>query len=46
MELVTELAGEEVSSRIKPIKGLNAEGELNTYWRFSGVEGLYHMMGE
>jgi len=44
-DLVTELAGTEVSSRIKTVWGLNAEGELNSCWRFSGVEGLYHMMG-
>ena len=45
-DLVTELAGAEVSSRVKPVWGLNSEGEVNTCWRFSGVEGLYHMMGK
>ncbi|KLO15576.1 FAD/NAD-binding domain-containing protein [Schizopora paradoxa] len=45
LDLLTELAGECVAARTKRIMGLDAEGELNTYWRFSGVEGLYHMMG-
>lgn len=45
LDLLTELAGKEVAARTKPIMDLDAEGELNTYWRFSGVEGLYHMMG-
>ncbi|KLO18206.1 hypothetical protein SCHPADRAFT_936467 [Schizopora paradoxa] len=45
LNLLKEVAGEEVAARTKPIMDLDAEGEANTYWRFSGVEGLYHMMG-
>ncbi|KLO18204.1 FAD/NAD-binding domain-containing protein [Schizopora paradoxa] len=45
LDLLTEVAGKEVAARTKPIMDLDAEGEVNTYWRFSGVEGLYHMMG-
>ncbi|THG94933.1 hypothetical protein EW145_g8052 [Phellinidium pouzarii] len=43
--LVAQLAGEDVAAQVNTVWGLNEEGEVNTAWRWSGVPGLYFMMG-
>ena len=37
--------GDEVGDKLKPIWGLDSEGELNSAWRDIGVPRLYCMMG-
>lgn len=34
-----------VADKLKPVWSLNEEGELNSVFRNSGVEGLYFAMG-
>lgn len=34
-----------IADKLKPIWGLDEEGEIQSVWRDSGVEGLYCMMG-
>ena len=43
---VRELAGDQIADAVKPLWGLNEEGEIHTLWRHSGVPGLYFMMGK
>jgi hypothetical protein len=44
-EKYRDIFGDEIADRLKPIWGLDAEGELNSCWRDSGVPRLYTMMG-
>lgn len=44
-EGVRPLLNPDVANRLKPIWSLNKEGELNSVFRYSGVEGLYFAMG-
>ncbi|EJD04564.1 FAD/NAD-binding domain-containing protein [Fomitiporia mediterranea MF3/22] len=44
-QLVGELVGKDVADRVNQVWGLNNEGEINSAWRWSGVQGLYFMMG-
>ncbi|KAK7032645.1 hypothetical protein VNI00_012910 [Paramarasmius palmivorus] len=43
--LVRRICGEELGKKVKPIWGLNEEGEINGLWRDLGVPGLWYMMG-
>ncbi|KAF8893477.1 hypothetical protein BD779DRAFT_1506493 [Infundibulicybe gibba] len=40
-----KLVGESVGKNLKPIWGLNEEGEINGVWRDLGVPGLWSMIG-
>ncbi|OBZ79359.1 putative indole-3-pyruvate monooxygenase YUCCA8 [Grifola frondosa] len=42
---IAKIVGEKVASQIKPLWGLNEEGELRTVWRDTGVPNLWFMMG-
>ncbi|KAI8969673.1 FAD/NAD-P-binding domain-containing protein [Trametes punicea] len=42
---IQRICGDDVASRITPIWGLDAEGELRTAWRYSGVPNFWFMMG-
>ncbi|KAA1476298.1 FAD/NAD-P-binding domain-containing protein [Dentipellis sp. KUC8613] len=44
-EPIQKICGDAVMQALKPVWGLDAEGELNSAWRDTGVEGLYVMMG-
>ena len=44
-ELPRQLIGYEVVDKVDQVWGLNSEGEVNSAWRSSGVQGLYFMMG-
>ncbi|KAL5534810.1 hypothetical protein ACEPAG_1274 [Sanghuangporus baumii] len=44
-QLVQELAGKEIADGSHKVWGLNDEGEINSAWRWSGVQGLYFMLG-
>lgn len=44
-KLVSELAGQEVTSKYGQVWGFNKEGEVNGAWRWTDVPGLYHMLG-
>ena len=39
----TEVLGEDVMSKVGPVYGLNAEGELNRCFRPSGHPGVRHI---
>jgi hypothetical protein len=43
--LVRRICGEELGKKVKPVWGLNEEGEINGLWRVLGVPGLWYMMG-
>ena len=43
--LAEDLLGKEVADEIQPVWGLNSEGEINTAWRSSGLQGVYFMVG-
>ena len=43
---IRAVIGDELGDKLKPIWGLNKEGEINGTWRDSGVPNLYCMMGE
>lgn len=45
LDTVRELAGDAIVEAVQPLWGLNEEGEINSLWRYSGVSGLYFMMG-
>ncbi|KAI0762275.1 FAD/NAD(P)-binding domain-containing protein [Fomes fomentarius] len=42
---VASILGEDVAKRVKPIWGLDEEGELRTAWRDTGVPNFWFMMG-
>ncbi|KAG5641535.1 hypothetical protein DXG03_004810 [Asterophora parasitica] len=42
---VGKVCGEEVEKRLKPLWGLDAEGEINGAWRDLGVKGIWSMLG-
>ncbi|TFY76570.1 hypothetical protein EWM64_g7442, partial [Hericium alpestre] len=42
---VKRVIGEELGKQLKPIWGLDAEGEINSVWRDSGIPNMYVMMG-
>ena len=44
-EGVRPLLNSEVADRLEPVWSLNEEGELNSVFRHSGVEGLHFAMG-
>ena len=44
-ETLTTLLGEDVGAKLKPVWGLDAEGELNGAWRYLGHENLWAMVG-
>jgi len=39
------MCGEEVAAKLKPVWGLDKEGELNGVWRDLGVKGIWSMLG-
>ncbi|KAH8111482.1 FAD/NAD-binding domain-containing protein [Phellopilus nigrolimitatus] len=43
--ILAQLAGEDVAGRVKQIWGLDEEGENYATWRWSGLPGIYFMMG-
>ncbi|TDL21200.1 FAD/NAD(P)-binding domain-containing protein [Rickenella mellea] len=44
-EPARKLIGDKLADKLLPVWGLNDEGEINSVWRWSGVPGLYFMMG-
>jgi hypothetical protein len=42
---IRNIVGEEAGSKVTPIWGLNAEGELRTAWREVGLTNMWYMMG-
>ncbi|KAG5640708.1 hypothetical protein DXG03_007477, partial [Asterophora parasitica] len=40
-----KVCGKEVEKRLKPLWGLDAEGEINGAWRDLGVKGIWSMLG-
>ena len=40
------ILGPEVGARLKPIWGLDAEGEIRGAWRDVGIPRVWYMMGE
>ncbi|KAA1476299.1 FAD/NAD-P-binding domain-containing protein [Dentipellis sp. KUC8613] len=44
-EPIQKICGDAVVKALKPVWSLDAEGELNSAWRDTGVPGLYVMMG-
>ncbi|KAA1476329.1 FAD/NAD(P)-binding domain-containing protein [Dentipellis sp. KUC8613] len=44
-DAVRPIVGEEVTNKLKPIWGLDRDGEIQVAWRDSGVPNLYFMMG-
>ncbi|THG93043.1 hypothetical protein EW026_g8077 [Hermanssonia centrifuga] len=42
---IREIVGEELGKKLKPIWGLDEEGELRSVWRDSGLPNLWVMMG-
>lgn len=45
IDSVRNILGDEIASRCNPIWGMDEEGELNTAWKTSGVQGLWLMVG-
>lgn len=45
MGIIEDLCGSEIASRVKPIWGLNEEGEIRGIWRDRGVPNLWYMLG-
>ena len=45
-EGVRKVCGNEVADKIKPLWGLNEEGEINGCYRDLGFQGLWYIMGE
>ena len=45
-EGVRKVCGDEVADKIKPLWGLDEEGELNGCYRDLGYQGLWYIMGE
>ncbi len=43
---IREIVGEELGKKLKPIWGLDEEGELRSVWRDSGLPNLWVMMGK
>jgi len=44
-ENVRQLGGDALVNKLKPVWGLDEEGELNSVYRDSGQPGLWFMMG-
>ena len=45
-EGVRKVCGDEVADKIKPLWGLDEEGEINGCYRDLGFQGLWYIMGE
>ncbi len=45
MVTVKKILGDDVSAGVKPVWGLDEEGELRNVWRDSGVPNFWFMMG-
>ena len=45
IDSVRRTLGDDVASRVKPIWGMDEEGELNSAWRDTGVKNLWLMVG-
>ena len=45
-EAVRKTCGDEVADKIKPLWGLNKEGEINGCYGDLGYHGLWYIMGE
>ena len=45
-EAVRKVCGDEIADKIKPLWGLNEEGEINGCYRDLGYQGLWYIMGE
>ena len=45
-DAVRKVCGNEVADKIKPLWGLNEEGEINGCYRDLGYQGLWYIMGE
>ena len=45
-EGVRKVCGDEVADKIKPLWGLNEEGEINGCYGDLGCHGLWYIMGE
>jgi len=43
---VAKIIGGELGKKLKPIWGLDSDGEINGSWRDLGVPGLWFMIGE
>uniref|UniRef100_A0A0W0FNY1 Flavin-containing monooxygenase n=1 Tax=Moniliophthora roreri TaxID=221103 RepID=A0A0W0FNY1_MONRR len=43
--LIRKICGDEVCDKLRPVWGLNEEGEINGIWRNIGHPGLWYMMG-
>jgi hypothetical protein len=43
---IRDIFGDEVAEKMKPLWGLNEEGELNGCYRDLGYQGLWYIMGE
>jgi hypothetical protein len=46
IDSVRRTLGNDVASRCDPIWGMDAEGELNSAWRYCGVPNLWIMVGK
>ncbi|KAJ7490350.1 hypothetical protein B0H11DRAFT_2010164 [Mycena galericulata] len=44
-ENIQRVCGDELTHKVKPIWGLDAEGEIKGCWRDLGIPGLWYMMG-
>ena len=45
MITVAKILGEDIAARVRPMWGLDEEGELRTAWRDTGVANFWFMMG-
>ena len=45
MGIIEDVCGPEILSRVKPIWGVNEEGEIRGIWRDCGVPNLWYMLG-
>ena len=45
MVTVKKILGDDVAARVKPMWGLDEEGELRNVWRDTGVPNFWFMMG-
>ncbi|WVQ84769.1 hypothetical protein IAT38_006926 [Cryptococcus sp. DSM 104549] len=45
IDSVRKIVGEEIASKVKPIWGMDEEGELNSAWRDTGVKNLWITIG-
>ena len=45
MSTVQKILGDDLAARVKPMWGLDEEGELRNVWRDTGVPNFWFMMG-